>query len=477
MYINSCSSSPLTSTCQRSLSLSHPMTLTRIGIATSESLYKLFFDQFSLCSQSLSHFYHSPKNLSPLQDKGCQEIYNQILEFLPPEDQRGLTTTCTTLAATRTDATIWKLKNAFWKNITPHSEVEFDQEMQTLNSRGLYSLKPTMRVALNLSSFPISSTDLRGTIDRYPQAAERIAAIALEQIRFDAEYAAALAELPLTRLELPSCQINSYSLEFVIQLPQFSSLETLNLCKNPIASSGVSLLVEKSQFKALTTLNLSESEINDTDIATLAQLRHNQSLTRLDLSTNLIRAQGASTIATSRNFSTLKILNLSSTAIGDAGVAALAQTPHNQSLTHLNLVHVHNLSDQALRDIATSTNFSALKTLNLFGPRFDISAIESLVRSKLLGSLQELTLRSRRGHGIASVALQHLQPRSPSLKHLNLATKQDYKFCLWSLTYVSSCALLIGGQMKKREIYLCANDFAMMLSIYFSARYLNQSAD
>jgi uncharacterized protein (TIGR02996 family) len=212
-------------------------------------------------------------------------------------------------------------------------------------------------------------------------------------------------------------------------------------------SRGVAALAGAPQFRGLRRLELNGGQLDDVAAIALAESKSLVSLTRLDLSSNRISPDGVRALAASPRLR-LNELNLNYNPIDEGGIQALARGPSLSELTHLTVGggyhHALRASDELLASphlprLASLTVFAfrggswraeilsaapsgtALRRLDVHGPRLDVRSARKLAACPRLADLHELSLRDTQLGDDATKALA-ASPFLTDLRMLSLAS-------------------------------------------------------
>ena len=192
----------------------------------------------------------------------------------------------------------------------------------------------------------------------------------------------------ITKLGFTECQLGSGDAQMIAECPFFSQVQSLSFYINKVRASGMVALLS-SPHLALHELRLDYNAVGGGGLRG-ASFEIPPTLRSLELRGNNLEDVDMQSLFGCEGWGQLEVLGVSSCKFGDPGAKALADGGL-VSLKSLDLSHTP-IQTQGVIDIAQSTSFQKLESLNLFGCTFGPAASFVLAAEGTLPSLKQLSL-------------------------------------------------------------------------------------
>ena len=207
----------------------------------------------------------------------------------------------------------------------------------------------------------------------------------------------------------------------LVESPQLSNLNSLNLWNNPVNVATAKALAQSPHVRNLISLKLSRTSVGNAGVEALAVSPSLGNLRRLELSYAILGTAGIEALAESKVLTDLRILNLSYNHVGDDGIESFASSPIVKELRVLDLSGAQ-LGDQGAVALASTPSLSNLQVLHLQHNEIGDRGAEAIAQSPYLRNLTRLYLGNN--PNLANAGAMALAG-SPLLRNLTLLNLTD----------------------------------------------------
>jgi hypothetical protein len=221
----------------------------------------------------------------------------------------------------------------------------------------------------------------------------------------------------LKRLNLLARHLGDEGVALLARCPHFARLVYLNLGGNEVSPDGLGVLAGSSILPGLNWLNLSDNPLGDDGWEILGRSPFRR-LRTLNLESTEATALGAGSLARTQNLDTLRsLILLDNKGLGDEGLSHILSAPFAMRLSNLNLTMTGKSA--ATAEALASLPLESLRVLVLGSDRGGAEFGRQLARSSVFPSLMSLDLG---GLGLGDEGVEYLSRSRgfPRLRRLSL---------------------------------------------------------